>query len=80
MPVTLEEKLRDRLNHAIRHREELDAIAGDMAIMLDIEPGSHAWRQMKAAAYGYITLNEAMQSLVNGKLAELAAIQIEDVK
>ena len=80
MPVTMEERLNDRLQHAIHHREQLDAIAGDMALMLAIDPGSYAWQQIREAVYGAITLNEALIRIVNGKLAELATIEVEGVE
>jgi hypothetical protein len=73
MAITTEEKLQDRLRHAVHHREQLDAIAVDMADLLGVAYGSAAHCNLRAAAYGDITLNEALQRLVNGKLAELAS-------
>jgi hypothetical protein len=80
MSITTEEKLNDRLKRAVHHREQLDAITADMCLILAIEPGTVACRLMRSAAYGDITLNEALTQLVNDRLAELAAIQIEGVE
>jgi len=78
--ITIEEKLRDRLQHAIHHREQLDAIASEMAGMLNLRPGSIAGRHIRAAVHGECSLNCALRNIVNLKLAELAAIQIEGVE
>jgi hypothetical protein len=75
--TSVSEKLKARLQHAIHHREQLDAIASDMAMLLALEPGSVAWQDIRSAVYGAITLNEALQRIVNGKLAELAVKQAE---
>jgi hypothetical protein len=80
MPVTLEEKLADRLSHSIHHREQLDAIAVDMADMMGVDMGSVAHRNLRAAVYGEIDLSEALRRVVNAKLAELAAIEVEGVE
>jgi len=80
MPVTMEERLNDRLQRAIHHREQLDAIAGDMALMLALKPESVAGQAIKSAVYGAITLNEALIRIVNLKLAELATIEVEGVE
>ena len=77
MSITVPEKLRDRLQHAVHHREQLDAIAADMCELLAIKPDSVGGRLMKKAAYGEIKLQDALIGLVNGKLAELSAMQIE---
>jgi hypothetical protein len=77
MSVTVSEKLKDRLQHAIHHREQLDAIASDMAGLMNLKPGSVAAGHMRSAVYGVCSLNDALQLIVNGKLAELAAMQIE---
>jgi hypothetical protein len=80
MSITLEEKLADRLSHSIHHREQLDAIAVDMADLLGVDMGSVAHRNLRAAAYGEIDLNEALRRVMNAKLAELAALQVEGVE
>jgi hypothetical protein len=80
MSITVEEKLQDRLQRAIHHREQLDAIAGDMACLMNLKPGTAAAQQMRSAVYGEITLNDALRGIVNLKLAELAAMQIEGVE
>lgn len=77
MSITVPEKLRDRLQHAVHHREQLDAIAADMCELLAIELGSVAGQLMRSAAYGELSLNEALRQLVNLKLAELAVKQTE---
>ena len=80
MSITVEEKLQDRLQRAIHHREQMDAIASDMAMLLALKPGTAAAQQLRSAVYGEITLNDALRGIVNLKLAELAAMQIEGVE
>jgi hypothetical protein len=80
MSITITEKLNDRLQRAIHHREQMDAIASDMAVLLALKPGTAAAQQLRSAVYGEITLNTALRAIVNLKLAELAAMQIEGVE
>ena len=80
MSITVPEKLRDRLQHAVHHREQLDAIAADMCELLALKPDTVAGDALKSAVYGAITLNEALIRIVNLKLAELATIEVEGVE
>jgi hypothetical protein len=80
MSVTVPEKLKDRLQRAIHHREQLDAIAADMAELMALKSNTAAAQQLRSAVYGEITLNDALRGIVNLKLAELAAMQIEGVE
>lgn len=73
-------KLNDRMARAIHHREQLDAIAADMAEIVGVAPESVAGRYLRQAAYGELTLNEALQRVTNLKLAELATIEVEGVE
>ena len=68
-----------RLNWARHHRDRLDGIAAELASMLDVPIGTNDAKDLRAAVYGEIHIDEAMQRMINRKLVELSSIEIEGV-